>query len=179
MAACSGYVVEESGGVRSYKNRRLRGSANESYRVRCCRILSSSAAYLTFVEMGRAFVDRYILVMLGAAGGGLARYLLSTVVAEKYTGQFPLGTFLTNVSGSFLIGVVMTLLTHRWAAHPKWRLLLVVGVLGGYTTFSSLEYETLQQVRRGLPSNGLLYAVGSLVLGYIAVWLGMVAASRA
>jgi CrcB protein len=123
-------------------------------------------------------LDRYIVVMLGAAAGGLARYVLSTAIMQRFGGAFPLGTFLVNLSGAFMIGVVMTLLTERWAAHPNWRLLLVVGVLGGYTTFSSLEYETFQAVRQGVPWIGLLNALGSLVSGYIAVWLGTVVASR-
>lgn len=118
------------------------------------------------------------MVMLGAAAGGLARYVLSTAIMQRFGGTFPLGTFLVNLSGAFMIGVVMTLLTERWAAHPNWRLLLVVGVLGGYTTFSSLEYETFQAVRQGVPWIGLLNAFGSIVSGYIAVWLGTVVASR-
>ncbi len=126
-----------------------------------------------------AALDRYIMVMLGAAAGGLARYVVSSAIAGRFGGNFPLGTFIVNVSGSFLIGLVMTLITERWAVHPYWRLVLVVGVLGGYTTFSSFEYETLQAMRRGLPGVGLLYAFGSLVLGYVAAWLGMVIASRA
>ena len=118
------------------------------------------------------------MVMLGAAVGGLGRYAITTVITAKFGGNFPLGTFLVNLSGSFLIGVAMTLITERWIVHPNWWLLLVVGVLGGYTTFSSLEFETLQAVRRGLPGIGLLYAFGSLILGYAAVWLGMTVASR-
>ena len=62
---------------------------------------------------------------------------------SKYGGRFPLGTLVINVTGSFLIGVLMTLLTERLHPHPNWRLFLVVGILGGYTTFSSFEYETL------------------------------------
>src|ERR1019366_8554744 len=112
--------------------------------------------------------DRYIMVMLGAATGGLARYVIGSAITERFGGNFPLGTFLVNLSGSFMIGVIMTLITERWVVHPYWRLLLVVGVLGGYTTFSSLEYETLQAVRRGLPWTGLIYAFGRLILGYVA-----------
>ncbi len=89
-----------------------------------------------------------------------------------------MGTFVINVSGAFLIGVLMTLLTERWQPHPNWRLFLVVGVLGGYTTFSSFEYETLQAVRDGERWMGLLYVAGSVVLGYMAVWLGAVLAAR-
>lgn len=120
----------------------------------------------------------YIMVMVGAAAGGLARYVLSSAVAGRFGGNFPMGTFVVNLSGSFLIGLVMTLITERWVVQPYWRLLLVVGVLGGYTTFSSLEYETLQAMRRGLPVIGLVYAFASLVIGYFAAWLGMVIAAK-
>jgi CrcB protein len=78
-----------------------------------------------------------------------------------------------NVTGSFLIGFVMAVLTQR-LANPNWRLLLVVGFLGGYTTFSSFEYETLQAVDSGKMWMGFLNVVGSVVLGYLAVWIGSV-----
>lgn len=97
---------------------------------------------------------------------------------EKYAGRFPLGTFVINITGSFLIGVLMTLLTERWQPHPNWRLFLVVGVLGGYTTFSSFEYETYEAVRDGARWIGLLYVTGSVVLGYFGVWLGALLAAR-
>ena len=91
-------------------------------------------------------MDKYLVVLTGAGLGGLARYLAGTWIMAKYGGRFPLGTFVINITGSFLIGVLMTLLTERWQPHPNWRLFLVVGVLGGYTTFSSFEYETYQAV---------------------------------
>ena len=79
---------------------------------------------------------------------------------------------------SFFIGLLMTLLTERLPPHPNWRLFLVVGVLGGYTTFSSFEYETLQAVRDGERWMGLLYVAGSVLLGYVAVWLGAALTAR-
>ena len=93
---------------------------------------------------------------------------------RRYGGRFPLGTFVINVSGAFLIGLLMTLLTERFKPHPNWRLLLVVGVLGGYTTFSSFEYEALQAVRGGSFAQAILYVGGSVVLGYLAAWCGAV-----
>jgi CrcB protein len=117
-------------------------------------------------------LERYLVVLAGAGLGGLARYAASTWIMEKYGGRFPLGTLVINVTGSFLIGVLMALLAGRTAPHPYWRLFLVVGILGGYTTFSSFEYETFQAVRDGARWMGILYMTGSVALGYLGVWLG-------
>lgn len=84
-----------------------------------------------------------------------------------------MGTFVVNVTGSLLVGILMTLLTERLTPHPNWRLFLIVGVLGGYTTFSSFEYETFQAVRGGAPWIGLANIAGSVVFGYLAVCLGV------
>ena len=123
-------------------------------------------------------MDRYLVVLAGAGLGGLLRYTLGTWIMAKYGGRLPLGTFLVNVSGAFLIGLPMTLLTERMHPHPNWRLFLVIGVLGGYTTFSSFEYETYQAVRDGARAMGLLYVTGSVLAGYLAVWMGAVLAAR-
>lgn len=117
-------------------------------------------------------MDKYLVVLAGAGLGGLARYVAGTWIMAKYGGRFPLGTFVINITGAFLIGVLMTLLTGRFHPHPNWRLFLVVGILGGYTTFSSFEYEAFQAVRDGERWLGLLYVGGSVVLGYLGVWLG-------
>src|SRR5271163_1106343 len=87
----------------------------------------------------RYVLDKYLVVLAGAGLGGLARYVASTLIMEKYAVRFPLGTFVINITGSFLIGVLMTLFLERWQPNHNWRLFLVVGVLGGYTTFSSFE----------------------------------------
>lgn len=119
-----------------------------------------------------------MVVLAGAGLGGLARYIAGTWIMMRYGGRFPLGTFVINVTGSFLIGVLMTLFTQRLDPHPNWRLFLVVGVLGGYTTFSSFEYEAYQAVRDGARWMGMLYVTGSVLLGYIGVWLGAALMSR-
>lgn len=112
------------------------------------------------------------MVLFGGGVGSLARYLVGTAIAQKAGARFPtLGTMIINITGSFLIGLIMTLLTQR-LANPNWRLLLVVGFLGGYTTFSSFEYETFQVVQGGATWMGFINVVGSVVFGYVAVWLG-------
>ena len=122
--------------------------------------------------MDKYLVDKYLLVLFGGGVGALVRYIVGTAIAERVGTRFPsAGTMVINMTGSFLIGFLMAVLTRR-LAHPNWRLLLVVGFLGGYTTFSSFEYETLQAVESGAMWMGLLNVVGSVVFGYLAVWIG-------
>ncbi len=116
-----------------------------------------------------------------AAGGGLgslARYVAGGAIMTRFATRFPLGTLVINVTGSFLIGLLMTLLTERFQPHPNWRLLLVIGFLGGYTTFSSFEWETYSAIRGGGFWIGLANVIGSVGLGYAAVWLGALLARR-
>jgi CrcB protein len=120
----------------------------------------------------------YILVAIGGATGSLVRYLAASAIVKRFGGGFPLGTFLINVTGSFLIGFLMTILTERFHVDPNWRLLLVVGFLGGYTTFSSFEWETYTAVRAGGLWTGMFNVVSSVMLGYVAVWLGSMLADR-
>jgi fluoride exporter len=124
-------------------------------------------------------LERYLVVFAGAGIGGLARYVAGAWIMGKYGGRFPLGTLIINVTGSFLIGVLMTLLTERMLhPHPIWRLFLVVGILGGYTTFSSFEYEAYQAVRDGARWMSIVYVAASVALGYIGVWLGAMLIAR-
>ena len=120
----------------------------------------------------------YVLILAGGGAGSLVRYLVGSAVMTRFVTRFPLGTLVVNVTGSFLIGLLMTLLTERFQPHPNWRLVLVVGFLGGYTTFSSFEWETYAAVREGGFWIGLANVVGSVSLGYVAVWLGAMLARR-
>jgi len=83
-----------------------------------------------------------------------------------------------NITGSFLIGMLMTLITERFGANQNLRPLLVIGFLGGYTTFSSFEWETYAVIRDGGFWIGIFNIVGSVTLGYAAVWLGAALARR-
>lgn len=120
----------------------------------------------------------YLLVVIGGGTGALARYVAASAIMTRFGGRFPLGTLVINVTGSFLIGLLMTLLTERFKLDPAWRLLMVVGFLGGYTTFSSFEWETYSAVRDGGFWTGMLNIVSSIMLGYVAVWLGSMLARR-
>ena len=117
-------------------------------------------------------MNHYLVVMLGAALGGLARYVIGGAVMQRFTGRFPLGTLVVNVTGCFLIGILMPLLTERGEPRPNLRLFLVVGVLGGYTTFSSFAWESFQAVDEGSRWMGFAYVALSVLLGYLAVWCG-------
>ncbi len=118
----------------------------------------------------------YLWVGLGGFLGANARYALGRWLVDRLGASFPYHTFIINVTGSFAIGLVLTLLTERLIADPAWRLLLVVGFLGGYTTFSSYTYEGLALLAAGDWPRALGYVAGSNVLGLAAAYLGLVLA---
>jgi CrcB protein len=111
-------------------------------------------------------------VALGGALGALARYGLATAWPHPPAG-FPWATFVTNVSGCFLIGILMVLITEVWSAHRLIRPFLGVGVLGGYTTFSTYTGEVQQLVAAGAARTGLLYLAGTVLAALAAVYAGV------
>jgi len=121
---------------------------------------------------------KYLLILAGGGAGSLTRYLANTAIMARFGGQFPVGTMAINVTGSFLIGLLMTLITERLEPGAILRPLLVIGFLGGYTTFSSFEWETYAAIREGGFRIGLANVAGSVTLGYAAVWLGAALARR-
>jgi CrcB protein len=122
---------------------------------------------------------KYVLILLGGGVGSLSRYVVGAAIVTRYGGRFPVaGTMAINVTGSFLIGLLMTLITERFEPGTNLRPLLVIGFLGGYTTFSSFEWETYSAIRDGGFWIGIANIVGSVTLGYAAVWLGAVLARR-
>ena len=114
---------------------------------------------------------KYVVIGIGGFLGAIARYALGIYIGSRYGVRFPYGTFVINVSGSFLIGLIMVLLA-RTTASPYWRYLIPIGFIGAYTTFSTFEYETLLAVQGGQVMTGLLNVVLSLVVGFVAVWAG-------
>lgn len=123
-------------------------------------------------------MTKLLVVALGGAVGAMPRYWLGGMISSKLSSEFPLGTFVINVTGSFIIGFFLTLVSERITINPNWRLLVAVGFVGAYTTFSTFEYETLKLVESGSIVRALLNVALSLALGFLAVWLGVVAARR-
>lgn len=110
-------------------------------------------------------------VALGGAIGAAARYGVVQWAAARWGAAIPWGTFAVNVTGSFLIGLLAALLSSR-QADPTPRLLLVTGVLGGYTTFSAFSLETLTMIVEQRSLAALAYVVGSVLLGLAAAAAG-------
>ncbi len=113
-----------------------------------------------------------LLVFVGGGAGSVLRYAVATAVQRAWPGAFPAGTFLVNLSGCFAIGVVGALGLERAALSPEARTLLLVGVLGGYTTFSSFAWETVGLVSTRDVARAALYVCGSVVLGVVGALLG-------
>jgi fluoride exporter len=113
------------------------------------------------------------MIGLGGVTGAIARYLVGNYIGSRYGVRFPYGTFVINMSGSFLVGLSMTILA-RAAVSPNWRYLIPIGFIGAYTTFSTFEYETLRALQDGQVLIAGLNVALSVVVGFAAVWAGVV-----
>ena len=123
-------------------------------------------------------MSRFLVVAAGGAAGAVARYGVTLAVAIFWRRDFPLATFLINVSGSFILGFFATLAAERAAIDPLWRLLVATGVVGAYTTFSTFEYETERLTESGALTWGIVNILTSVLAGFIAVRLGVILARR-
>ena len=118
-----------------------------------------------------------VAVACGAAAGGIIRLLVTQAMTAR--GGAPFGydaTLLVNLTGSLLLGMVIEVAQADAAFTPFWRIFLTTGLIGGYTTFSTFSFDTLELAARGFPGTAVLYAAGSVVLGMAAVYLGIAAA---
>ncbi|HTQ61204.1 MAG TPA: fluoride efflux transporter CrcB [Candidatus Solibacter sp.] len=119
-------------------------------------------------------MGKYLMVGIGGFLGAIARFWLGGFISAKIGTRFPFGTFVINCSGSFLIGFMITLLAERTHWSPNWRYLIPVGFIGAYTTFSTFEYETFRVMQEGELSMALLNIILSVLIGFLAVWLGAI-----
>jgi CrcB protein len=119
-------------------------------------------------------ITTFTFVFIGGALGSLLRWLLGSAIGERYTGKFPLGTFVINVTGAFVMGFLSTLMGVDWRDRfgSTFTALVLTGLLGGYTTFSSYELDSVTAYNNRERGIAFLYWVGSVVAGLLAAALG-------
>jgi len=117
---------------------------------------------------------RYLAVVAGGALGTGLRYSLSTLIYSTIKEpSFPYANLVINVSGSFMIGLLVELFESRWLVSTTTRIMVLTGILGGYTTFSSFSFETYALLRDGEVWRGIVNASANVLVGLVAVWLGI------
>ncbi len=121
-------------------------------------------------------MQKYLLIALGGALGSLARYWMGSNINSRLGTKFPYGTFVINLTACIIIGFSLAFLERRSELNPAWRLLVPVGFVGGYSTFSTFEWETFSTLQSGAFLIVALYVVLSVVLGLAGVWCGVLVA---
>lgn len=113
-----------------------------------------------------------MLIGIGGSIGAMARYLLGGVVHQWVPGFFPYGTFVVNILGCLVFGLIVGLAESRFVVGPDARAFLLIGVLGGFTTFSSFTFETFELVRSGQFVAAGVNIIGQVVIGFLLLWGG-------
>ena len=113
-----------------------------------------------------------LIVVIGTGSfiGGICRYLLSLLVLSKTSSIFPFSTLIVNITGCFIIGIIIGICGKVQMPH-EWELFLVTGILGGFTTFSAFSNETLYLFKEGYTVYALLYILASVILGLLATYI--------
>jgi len=117
-------------------------------------------------------MEKFVFIGLGGFLGSIARYGLTSLIQTKTESIFPYGTMLVNILGCFIIGLLMTLFQERIVVSQNIRLFLIIGILGGFTTFSSFSYDTFAMMKTGNFLGAGLNAGVSLFGCLIATWFG-------
>ena len=121
---------------------------------------------------------RYLIVGAGGFIGAVARFAVGVYFDTFWRRDFPLATFIVNVSGCFILGLFLTLATERLPVDPRLRLFLATGFVGAYTTFSTFEYETQRLTTTGALGWAIVNVLTSVVAGFAALQLGVFLARR-
>ncbi len=118
-------------------------------------------------------MNAILLVASGGAIGSVARYLVGVGMARAFGVAFPYGTLAVNVIGGFLMGLFIELLARRFEGSPELRLFIAIGILGGFTTFSSFSLDVVVLWERGELATALFYVLASVILSIGALFLGL------
>lgn len=112
-------------------------------------------------------------VFVAGAAGAVCRYLLDGFVQERWDGAFPMGTFVVNMLGAFLLGILTGFVTAHSSTSPAIRVGVGVGFIGAFTTFSTLAYESLRLLREGSPRYATTNLLGSTIVGLLVASIGL------
>ena len=118
----------------------------------------------------------YILVFIGGGVGSSLRHSINLASARWLGTAFPYHTFIINITGSMVMGLIAGYLAFRGEASPHWRLFLMTGILGGYTTFSSFSLDAMNLISQKSYGYFALYVLGSVLLSLLGTWIGLIAA---
>ena len=124
-------------------------------------------------------MSKLLLVFLGGGLGAMARYLVGVRALQAFGPAWPYGTLLVNVTGGLAMGVLAGVWAHRGGPHQQaWQLLLGVGVLGGFTTFSAFSLETALMIEKRAYGQAMSYATASVLLSVLALFAGLMLSRR-
>ena len=118
-------------------------------------------------------MKQILLVGLGGATGSMLRYLAQVITLKHYSASFPLATFVVNVAGCFVAGLIFGLIAQETTDAQNLKLLLITGFCGGFTTFSAFALENVRLMNSGNTTTAIVYTLASVVAGLIAVWIGL------
>ena len=118
-------------------------------------------------------MQSYVLVFVGGGLGASLRHLVNVTCAKCIGVSFPWGTFIINITGSIVMGLIAGYLAFKGEASQPWRLFLMTGILGGYTTFSAFSLDTALLYERGEPGLAAAYVLGSVILSIAGLFAGL------
>jgi CrcB protein len=121
-------------------------------------------------------LQKYLLIAIGGALGSLTRYLVGSTIVNRMGTRFPYGTFVINITACLIVGFFLAAVGQRAEVNPAWRFLIPIGFVGAYSTFSTFEWETFVHLQTGDFLIAALYVSLSILVGLVAVWLGVVLA---
>ncbi|MGA7914242.1 MAG: fluoride efflux transporter CrcB [Candidatus Acidiferrales bacterium] len=124
--------------------------------------------------MQLATMTKYLMVGLGGCLGSILRFWMGGYVSNRLGTRFPYGTFVVNCTACFLIGLIVTVLAEKANWSANWRYLIPIGFIGGFSTFSTFEYETFRVFQDGELFVAALNVILSVVVGFVSVWLGVI-----